>query len=79
MVVFVHTFVSRLSYSGVASVDNWKDEYSYINFVFTDLKKKINYAEHNIWILVPPIIDAGQAIAELWHRVHTYNSIQWRT
>jgi hypothetical protein len=55
---FHHLFFANIVFticltSGIASIDNWRGEYSYIHVDFTDLKKQllskeINSAEHDI-------------------------------
>ena len=56
-------------HSGVASVDNWRGEYSYIvfyiiNFFWNPLLLK--FVNTNIWIFAPPIIGAGYATEDAW-------------
>ena len=51
-------------FSGVASVDNWRDEYSYIVFCLFNFFWNLLFLwslNTNIWIFAPPIIDAGYA------------------
>ena len=50
--------------SGVASVDNWRGEYSYIVFCIINFfwnRLLLRSVNTNIWIFAPPIIDAGYA------------------
>ena len=72
MECFIDFFATNKSYricSGVASVDNWRGEYSYTRVhkpLKQSISKEINSAEHDIWIFAPPIIDAGYATAHMW-------------
>ena len=50
--------------SGVASVDNWRGEYSYIIFCIINFFWNwlfLRSVNTNVWIFAPPIIDAGYA------------------